>query len=185
MLHMNSFKFDLKYRKIVCKLFAFLEKACDWNGVFLIFLLWVFCSSCGINSTKVTGDRMQKAAIQGAAGQRYSYKKSLYYDTKSKMYILNGSSCVTSLNPNAEPQSIFNSFKCYFKKSRGRWFARPAKKKEADSTLISGELLLSGESGIAEIINAKLAPFNTYAPTIEPNGKIIIGQEIEVIVFEK
>jgi hypothetical protein len=142
-------------------------------------------TSCELAGSRPSGARLQEAAIQGAAGQKYSYTKSLFYDVSKKRYVMSGMAKSEVGFPNAEPPAIYNSFKCYFVRSNGRWRAKPAKRGEADSTLVSGELLIDNATNRCLVADAELAPFYTYCPAIDPNGPILLGHEVEVVVFDQ
>jgi hypothetical protein len=149
----------------------------------IVLLLMV--TSCELPGTRPTGSSLQEAAIQGAAGQKYSYTKSLSYDGIKKRYVLSGVARSEVGFPNADPPAIYNSFRCYFVRSNGRWRAKPANRIEADSTLVSGELLIDSATNRGVVVDAELAPFYTYCPAIDPNGPIPIGHEVEVVVFDQ
>ncbi len=142
-------------------------------------------TSCDLAGNRPSGASLQEAAIKGAAGQKYSYTKSLSYDASTRRYVLSGIARSEVGFPDAEPPAIYNSFKCYFVRSNGRWRATPAKRDEADSTLVSGELIMDKTTNRGLVVNAELAPFYTYCPTIDPNGSILLGHEVEVVVFDR
>ena len=142
-------------------------------------------TSCELAESRPSGVRLQEAAIQGAAGQKYSYTKALSYDGSKRRYVLIGMAKSEVGFPNAHPPAIYNSFKCYFVRLNGRWRAKPAKRSEADSTLVSGELLIDKATNRGLVTDAELAPFYTFCPAIDPNGPILLGHEIEVVVFDQ
>lgn len=143
-----------------------------------------FVTSCVQLDLNLSGEKTQAAAIQAASGQRYSYTKKIIYDELKNQYIMTGLSTVTSKNPNLEPPSIFNSFKCYFVRKNKIWVAKPAKKNEASSTLIAGYLVIDAVHGTALVQAAKLSTFDAYAPAVEPNGVMTIGRDQETVVFK-